>query len=181
MNGPGPSIIAISGKSGCGNTTVSRFVAEKLKRRFINYTFRTLALEKGITLEEVLAQAENDASWDRLLDSRQVQIARESDCVIGSRLAMWMLPDADLKVYLKASHAARVERIHAREGGNVSDISAFTLERDARDHRRYHETYGIDTDDLSSAHLVIDTERWDAPHIARIIIEAFKAVSPAGR
>ncbi len=175
MNGISPSIIAISGKSGCGNTTVSRLVAEMLKRRFINYTFRTLAQEKGLTLEDVLAQAENDSTWDRLLDSRQVQIAREEDCVIGSRLAMWMLPDADLKVYLKARHAARVERIHAREGGNVEDLSRFTMERDAKDHRRYHETYGIDTDDVSSAHLVIDTERWDAPQIARIIVEAFQA------
>ncbi|HEY9053576.1 MAG TPA: hypothetical protein VIO60_02025, partial [Rectinemataceae bacterium] len=33
------SIIAISGKSGCGNTTVSRLVAKRLERRFINYTF----------------------------------------------------------------------------------------------------------------------------------------------
>jgi cytidylate kinase len=32
--------IAISGKSGCGNTTVSRMVAEKLGLRFINFTFR---------------------------------------------------------------------------------------------------------------------------------------------
>jgi cytidylate kinase len=173
MSNPASSIIAISGKSGCGNTTVSRLVAEKLGRRFINYTFRALAAEKGMTLQEVLAQAGDDASWDRLLDSRQVQIAREGDCVIGSRLAMWMLPDADLKVYLKASHDTRVERIHAREGGSREDISAFTSERDARDHRRYKETYGIDTNDVSNANLVIDTERWDAEQIARIIADAF--------
>lgn len=173
MSESSPSIIAISGKSGCGNTTVSRLVAERLDRRFINYTFRTLALEKGLTLQEVLAQAEEDSSWDRLLDSRQVQIAREGDCVIGSRLAIWMLPDAALKVYLKASHAARVERIFAREGGNKDEISLFTLDRDAKDHRRYRETYGIDTDDISKAHLIIDTERWDASQIASIITEAF--------
>lgn len=175
MNKSAPSIIAISGKSGCGNTTVSKLVAEMLGRRFINYTFRTLAAEKGMTLQEVLAQAEDDASWDRLLDSRQVQIAHEGDCVIGSRLAMWMLPDADLKVFLKAGHDARVDRIHAREGGSRESISTFTRERDARDHRRYLETYGIDTDNLSCAHLVIDTERWEAAQIAQIVVNAFLA------
>lgn len=167
------SIIAISGKSGCGNTTVSKLVAESLGRRFINFTFRVLAEEKNMSLHQILALAEEDASWDRLVDARQVELARQQDCVIGSRLALWLLPDADLKVYLKASPEARVDRIHAREGGDKTQIARFTSERDIRDHRRYLETYGIDTDDVSAAHLVIDTERWDARQIARIIADAF--------
>lgn len=167
------SIIAISGKSGCGNTTVSKLVAGMLGREFINYTFRKLAEEKEKSLAEILSLAENDASWDRLLDSRQVELAHRQDCVIGSRLAMWLLPDAVLRVYLKASPSVRVDRIHAREGGSKDEIARFTVERDIQDHRRYMETYGIDTDDVSCAHLVIDTERWDAGQIARIIAEAF--------
>lgn len=167
------SIIAISGKSGCGNTTVSNLVAETLNLRCINYTFRSLAEEKNMTLAQILARAENDASWDRLVDERQVELARQGDCVIGSRLAMWLLPEATLKIYLKASHETRVERIHAREGGDKAAISRFTSERDIRDHRRYMETYGIDTDDVGNAHMVIDTERWDAKQIAHIIVEAF--------
>ena len=31
--------IAISGKSGCGNTTICRILADKLKLNFINFTF----------------------------------------------------------------------------------------------------------------------------------------------
>jgi len=34
--------IAVSGKSGCGNTTISRLVSEKLELSFINFTFRSL-------------------------------------------------------------------------------------------------------------------------------------------
>ena len=59
------SIIAISGKSGCGNTTVSRTVAELLGRTFINYTFRKMAEEEGTSLESILALADQDSSWDR--------------------------------------------------------------------------------------------------------------------
>ncbi|NBK25522.1 MAG: cytidylate kinase, partial [Spirochaetia bacterium] len=40
--------IAISGKSGCGNTTVSKLVADRLGYPMINFTFRTLSEEKGI-------------------------------------------------------------------------------------------------------------------------------------
>ncbi|MDR1566822.1 MAG: cytidylate kinase, partial [Treponema sp.] len=40
--------IAVSGKSGCGNTTVSRLVADALDLRFINFTFRSLAREKNM-------------------------------------------------------------------------------------------------------------------------------------
>lgn len=171
------SIVAISGKSGCGNTTVSKLVAGILGREFINYTFRKMAEEKGMSLAKILALAERDASWDRLLDSHQVELARKQDCVIGSRLAMWLLPDADLRVYLKASPSVRVDRIHAREGGDREEIARFTAERDIQDHRRYLDTYGIDTDDISCAHLVVDTERWDAGQIARIISEAFESRS----
>lgn len=167
-------IIAISGKSGCGNSTVSRIVAERLGVRLINYTFRALAEEKGLTLEQVLDKAQNDPSWDRLLDARQIELAHEGDCVIGSRLAMWLVPEAALRVYLKASPEARVARIHAREGGDPAEIGRFTHARDTRDRGRYMEIYGIDTDDLSPAHLVVDTERWDAAGVAALIVEAYR-------
>lgn len=38
--------IAISGRSGCGNTTVSTLLAQKLGVKLINFTFRQLAAEK---------------------------------------------------------------------------------------------------------------------------------------
>src|SRR6056297_4004390 len=95
--------IAISGKSGCGNSSVSRIVAEKLNLRLINYTFHDMADEKGIDFEEFCRMAEQDFSFDRELDRKQVEMAEEGDCVLGSRLAIWVLDKADLKVYLDAS------------------------------------------------------------------------------
>ncbi len=47
-------IIAISGKSGCGNSTVSGIVARKLQFDLVNYTFKNLALERGMTFEMVM-------------------------------------------------------------------------------------------------------------------------------
>ena len=167
--------IAVSGKSGCGNTTVSRLIADRLGLRFINFTFRSLAAEKGITLHDVLRLAKDDDYWDRTVDNRQVALAREDGgCVLGSRLAIWMLPEADLKVYLRASDETRARRIHIREGGKLDEIAEFTAERDRQDHARYLELYGIDNDDYSIADLVIDTDHAGTQEIAGAVVEALK-------
>ena len=163
--------IAVSGKSGCGNTTVSRLLADALGIRFINYTFRSLAKERGLDFNEVLVLAEKDDSWDRDVDSRQVELAREGEgCVLGSRLAIWMLPEADLKVYLTASPKTRAKRINVREGGSLKHIAEFTAKRDERDRERYLRIYKIDNDDYSFADLVIDTDRINPMQITEQII-----------
>lgn len=168
--------IAVSGKSGCGNTTVSKLVAERLGLRFINYTFRTLAAERGITLQEVLERAKEDDSWDRAVDEQQVALARQDGgCVLGSRLAIWMLPEADLKVYLRASAEIRGRRILKREGGDPAFVLSFTAERDRQDTARYRALYGIDNDDYSSADLVIDTDTLSPEEIADRIVAALPA------
>jgi len=151
--------IAISGRSGCGNTTISKMTADSLGLRFVNFTFRSLAQERGLDLKKVLELAAQDDSWDREIDSRQVALAlEEGGCVLGSRLAIWMLKQADLKVYLYASPDVRARRIVNREGGSLEEVAAFTAERDRQDHGRYLHIYGIDTDDYSFADLEINTD-----------------------
>ncbi|MDR1429360.1 MAG: AAA family ATPase [Spirochaetaceae bacterium] len=162
--------IAVSGKSGCGNTTVSRMLAEKLGLSFINFTFRALAAERNLSLDEVLILASQDDSWDREVDRRQVELARqEKGCVLGSRLAIWMLPEAGLKVYLGATPETRAARIVKREGGDLKQVAAFTAERDRQDRERYLRIYNIDNDDYSSANLVIDTDTLTPPEIVSLI------------
>jgi len=173
--------IAISGRSGCGNTTICRMLADILNIRFINFTFRSLAQERNLDLKEMLEIAANDDSIDREVDSRQVALAREGaedgvtgGCVLGSRLAIWMLEEADLKVYLDASPEVRVNRIIKRESGSFEEVFAFTAERDKRDHGRYLRIYNIDTNDYSFADLIINTDDLTPQQITDIIIEKVK-------
>jgi CMP/dCMP kinase len=174
-----PRIVAISGKSGCGNTTVSRLLAQRLGFRLINYTFRAMAVARGISFEEMLrlANGDPDYAYDRELDAKQVELAREGDCVIGSRLALWLLPDATLRVYLAGSLEARAERIHAREGDSLAEKLRFTRDRDNSDHQRYLKIYGIDNDDLAPADLVINTELWKPEAEADLIATALESLS----
>ncbi|MDR0323814.1 MAG: cytidylate kinase family protein [Treponema sp.] len=163
--------IAISGRSGCGNTTISRMISDILGLRFINFTFRSIAAERNLSLTEVLKLAAADDSVDKEVDSRQVELARkEGGCVLGSRLAIWMLEEADLKVYLEAKANTRAGRIANREGGTIEEVAAYTAERDKQDHCRYLRIYNIDTDKYSFADLIIDTDNLSPHEIAAMVI-----------
>jgi len=163
--------IAISGRSGCGNSTVSKMAAEALGLKFINFTFRSLAAERNMDFLEVLELAQADDSWDIEIDTRQVKLALDSNgCVLGSRLAIWMLKEADLKVYLHASDEIRIERIIKREGGDRNAVGDFTKKRDLHDHQRYLRIYNIDTNDYSFADLIIDANTNTPAQITDMII-----------
>lgn len=166
--------IAVSGKSGCGNTTVSTLLSQELGVTLINYTFRQLAAEKGMTLAQVIESAKTDDSYDMYVDSHQVELAKKEPCVLGSRLAIWMLKEADLKVYLYASDEVRANRVFTREGGDLKQIKEFTAMRDSEDSRRYKKLYNIDNNAYSFADVIIDTSKYTPEQIVRQILDELK-------
>lgn len=168
--------IAISGRSGCGNTTVSKILAKTLGVELVNFTFRTLAEEKGLEFDQLRALAESDESFDREVDERQVALARDADgCVLGSRLAVWLLEEADLKVFLTGPAEVRAHRIARREGREYAEVLESTRIRDELDHRRYLSLYGIDNDQFEKVvDLIIDTRKFNQNDVANIILAALR-------
>jgi cytidylate kinase len=163
--------VAISGKSGCGNSSVSRLVAERLGLRLVNYTFHDMAREEGMEFEEFCKLAERDDSYDKKLDRKQIEMCSSGGCVLGSRLAIWLIEDADLKVYLYASLRTRAGRVAEREGGSLEEKMEETRARDERDRNRYLRIYGIDNDRYDFADLILDTEELDQYQTAERIVE----------
>ena len=151
--------IAISSKSGCGNTTVTTMLSKRLGYPMVNFPFRRMA--------------ENDYEIDRELDRRQVEMAmKEEDCILASRLAVWMLKEADLKVYLTATPETRARRIFNREGGSYEERYQETVRRDNNDTRRYMAIYGIDNSRPEEvADLLIATDDKTPEEIVEIIVE----------
>ena len=165
--------IAISGKSGCGNTTVSTLLAKKTGFPMVNFTFRQMAQERGIDFWTFCEMAEKDDNIDRELDERMVEMAMKTEnSILGSRLAIWNMKEADLKVYLTASDEERARRITKREGGTIEEQLEITRRRDTNDTERYKRIYGIDNNDTSVADLVIDTEGKTPEEIVDIILNA---------
>lgn len=148
--------IAVSGKSGCGNTTTSALLAHRLGLQLVNYTFRNLAVDEGLAFEELRQLAEKDDRWDRLVDQRQVEKGNATPSVLASRLAIWVWKEAEVKIYLDAPLDIRAKRIHQREGGTFDAIREHTRQRDQADHDRYLRLYGIDNDSWNLANLVVD-------------------------
>lgn len=153
--------IAVSGKSGCGNTTTSALLAHKLGYTLVNYTFRNLAVDEGLEFEQLRKLAEADDRWDKLVDARQVEMANAHPSVLASRLAIWVWNEARLKVYLDAPLDVRARRVFGRDGQagkfrTLDEAREHTRLRDLADHERYLKLYGIDNDDWSRADLVID-------------------------
>ena len=166
--------IAVSGKSGCGNSTVSGLLSEKLGFDLINYTFRTMAREMGIGFDELRALAQEDYGYDLKLDKKQIELAEKGDCVLGSRLAVWLFTEADFTVYLYASPENRAKRIQTREGGDYEEIFHKTVKRDNDDQERYKNIYEIDTEDYSHVDLVINTEHFSIKEEVELILSALR-------
>jgi len=166
--------IAISGKSGCGNSTVSKLVADKLGYKMVNYTFHNIAEEQNMDFLEFCKMAESDPKWDYMVDEKQVEMAMADSSVLGSRLAIWMLKEADLKVYLYASPEVRAQRIHKREQGSLQQKMKETEERDERDSARYMRLYELDNNYYSFADLILNTDNLNPEQISNIIITALK-------
>jgi cytidylate kinase len=172
--------VAISGKSGCGNTTVSRELARRLGLRLINYTFHDMAKERGLPFEEFYRLVQQDTQYDRYLDQHQVELSAGGGCVLASRLAIWLLPGAHLRVYLGASAEARARRIARREGTDWHQALEELAWRDARDRDRYLSLYKIDVDEYGFAELIVDTERGGSDYVVGEILRALKVKPGAG-
>jgi len=162
--------VAISGKSGCGNSTVSTLLSQQLGITHINYTFRNLSVRMHMSMTELTQRAKNDPSIDYYLDSLQVKRAKNHTCVLASRLAIWLLPEAWIRVYLEASIKVRAKRIQQREGMPFSQCLQETKQRDLEDEIRYQNYYNVDINDYTFVDLIIATDTLTPDQIVQYII-----------
>jgi cytidylate kinase len=160
--------IAISGLSGCGNTTVGRLVGERLGYPLFNYTFRDLAHDLGTRLEDLAGAARADI-FDLLVVVATIRAAQAANVVIGNRLAT-LICNANLNIWLDASLTTRSTRISVRERQPYETALKQTAVRDEENYRHFLDLFGVDIHARSHVDAVINTELFDAEQVATTIV-----------
>lgn len=164
-------VIAISGLHGAGKTTAARALVKKFGLKYISAgtVFRQMTKERGMTLDEFSRYAERHPRIDRQIDKRTADAAKKGNVLIDARLAGWMAKSADVKILLTAPLGLRVRRIARRERRKYEEVLAETVRRERSEARRFKRFYEIDVHDYSVFDLVLNTERWSARKMARIL------------
>ena len=176
--------ITVSGLPGSGTTSLSRYLAKSHGFTMISAgeVFRQLAKEHSMELAEFGRLAEEDPSYDKKIDARQKEIAEQQDnIIVEGRLSGWMVPGADLKIWLYAPVRCRVKRIVFRD--QIADekiAECITLEREQCEAGRYRSYYSIDINDLSIYHLILNSEHWGVEGLGAIVDTALEQIKPQG-
>jgi cytidylate kinase len=171
--------ITISGLPGSGTTTVAKLLSTELSMELISAgeMFRQIANEKELQLEQFNKLAENNDDFDRQIDEKQGEEAmKRGDVIVEGRLSGFFVPDADLKIWLKAPVEVRARRIAGREKITYEEALSAMKNREHSEHKRYEKYYGINLDDLSIYDLVIDSSRWSERDVVEMIKAAVEGV-----
>ncbi len=138
-----------------------------------------MARERNLSLAEFSAFCERDPSVDRMIDDRQREMALSRDNIlVEARLSGWVLPEANLRIWLKASLECRVRRILMRDAyADIASALEETKAREASEALRYKKYYNIDIGSLEPYHMVLDTELWNVEQLGMIVCSAIQALS----
>ncbi|OAQ52427.1 cytidylate kinase [Natrinema mahii] len=173
--------ITVSGPPGCGATTLCEQLADAIGCPYVSggEVFRELAEDRDMSLNQLIAKADESDEIDRALDQRLQQIAEKwgmsnKPFILESRLAGWIAGDrADLRLWLDAPEAVRLERIDDR-----IETEAEMRVREVSEAGRYESYYEIDIDDREFYDLHINTARWSKRAVFTLVRAAIEEYDP---
>ena len=116
-------ILTISGFHGTGKSIVGKLIAKKLGLKYYStgQTFRDLAKEMNLTLEEFTEYVENNPDIDKRLDDKIIDIANKGNVIIDSQLSAYILKSiADFNILLTCPLEIRVKRIANRDNASYN-------------------------------------------------------------
>jgi cytidylate kinase len=170
-------LITVSGPPGSGASSTSQALAEALGVQRVDggEVFRELAEERGMSLTQFSAKADEEPEIDRLIDRRLQRVAEvwgasNKGFVLESRLAGWLAGNrADLRVWLSAPEEVRVARTADRE-----EMESEMRVREVQEVGRFERAYGVDVTDTSFYDLSLNTARWSRESVVDIILQAVR-------
>jgi cytidylate kinase len=170
--------ITVSGLSSSGKTTGAKAIVEYLNKKYglnLKYysageIFREIAKKEGISLEEFTEKREDKI--DIMADQKTLELAISGNVVLDGRLTGLIAGDwAEVRIFYNPPLEIRAKRYAEREGVDYETAIESVKRRDEADIKKYKILYGIDSEDLSKYHIIIDNSDWSVEDAKTKIVE----------
>ncbi len=179
-------IITINGFPGSGKSSTADLVAKELGfKRFSSGDFmRQIALDRGVSLNELSIKAETEKKVDEDIDNAVKKAGEMEEIVIDSRLAFHWIPES-FKVYLdlppeiakeRISNNLKINKFRQESEGqaDIEEIYKKIINRLESEKKRYWELYKIDHTNKNNFDLVIDTNKNNLEQVVGIIVKEYR-------
>ncbi len=176
------AVICICGMAGCGKSTVAKRLAEKYGLRYISGgdALKTLAVEEGYEVGgsgwwesdegmKFFERRMDDLEFDRRVDERLLEWARQGDAVLDSWTMPWLF-DGGFKVWLEASEDVRATRLARRDGLDTGEALEILREKDRKTKVIYQRLYGFSLgEDFSPFDMILDVSLLGADEVFKAL------------
>ncbi len=158
------AIVTITGTPGSGKSTLAKLLARRLG--YGHYSIgdlqRKLAVQHGMTLQELLDKNAKQEFTDKQVDGYQTELGKSEDgFVIDSRLGFHFIPHS-IKLFVDADELTRAKRLTQRESvaesaNSVEHAKEMNRVRVANEKERYFAKYGVHPYDRKQYDLLLDS------------------------
>jgi cytidylate kinase len=175
-------IITISGDPGSGKSTVRNILSKifNLKKYSVGDMRGKMAIERGMTIDELNKLGEKKEFTDKEADKYQTTLGeKEDNFIIDGRLSYHFIPKS-IKIFIKVELEEGAKRIFGdkredeKKAKSVLEEKERIIERIESDQKRYKKYYGINYQNENNFDIVIDSTNISAEEVARKIIKHIK-------
>jgi cytidylate kinase len=178
----GRVVVCVCGLAGSGKSTLGRKLARRYGFKFYSGgdALKALALDEGYRQIKrgwwespegmrFLERRRRDSEFDRVIDAKLLEFAREGNVVLDSWTMPWLL-DRGFKVWLEASPEKRAKRIAKRDGLGFEEALKALMVKESRTRSIYRKLYGFDLGgDFEPFHLILDTDNLGAGEVFSVL------------
>ncbi|MEA2089642.1 MAG: cytidylate kinase family protein [Thermoproteota archaeon] len=164
-------VLCVCGLSGSGKSTVAKRLAEQYGLRYVSGgdALRALAVERGYRAVErgwwesddgmrFLKERTDDFSFDREIDEKLLECAREGNVVLDSWTMPWLF-DGGFKVWLNCPVKVRAKRLMKRNNIGFEEALKALRMKEERTKEIYFRLYSFHLEkDFSPFDMILNTD-----------------------